>query len=89
VVVVVVEHPVDGQASQQLVELPTQAVLPFDAVQCAASRLILHFVPLVLVTQQVTEPGFPQVDFAAHFLTAWAQLLLTRVAFACCAAQLT
>jgi len=64
-------------------------VLPFGPVQCAASRLILHFVLPVLVTQQVTASGFPHVDFAAHFSTARAQLGLARLAFACCAAHLT
>jgi hypothetical protein len=59
-------------------------------VQCAASRLIFYLVTLAFVTQHVTAPaGFPQVECDAHRLTAPAQLLLTSVRFACCAAQLT
>jgi hypothetical protein len=96
IVVVVVDAgqlgplPGDGQASQQLVQLPT---VPSFAVQWAASFLVLHLVTgapfLVFVRQQVTKPGFPQVDLAAHLCTAPAQLLLASTAFACCAAQLT
>jgi len=78
--------PGAGHASQQLVQLPT---VPCFAVQWAASFLLLHFVPLVVVRQQVTAPGLPQVEWDAHFLTAPAQLLLVRTVFACCAAQLT
>src|SRR5262245_52545344 len=89
VVVVVVTQPPAPQASQQLVKLPTHAVPPTGARQCAASRLVLHFVPVALVTQQVTAPaGFPQIECAAHRLTAPAQLLLTSVWFACSTAQL-
>ena len=91
VVVVVVGQlgplPGTGHASQQLVQLP---VVPCFAVQCAASFLILHFVPLVVTRQHVTAPvGLPQIEWDAHFLTAPAQLLLVRTVFACCAAQLT
>jgi hypothetical protein len=64
-------------------------VLPAGAVQRPASLLILHFVPVVLVTQQVTAPGFPHVERAAHFLTALLQLLFVRTSPACCTAQLT
>ena len=78
--------PGAGHASQQLVQLPT---VPCFAVQWAASFLILHFVPLVVVRQHVTAPGLPQVECDAHFLTEPAQLLFTRTVFACCAAQLT
>jgi hypothetical protein len=90
VVVVVVGQlgllPGVGHASQQLVQLPT---VPCFAVQWAASFLILHFVPLVVVRQQVTAPGLPQVEWEAHFLMKPAQLLFIRVVFACCVAQLT
>jgi hypothetical protein len=72
-----------GHASQQLEQLPTVPV------QCAASLLILHFVPAGVVTQHVTAVGLPHVECAAHFLTLPAQLLLTSTAFTCCAAQLT
>ena len=67
-----VEH-----ASQQLVQLPT---LPPFAVQCGASGLMLHFVPLVVIRQQVTAFGLPQVEWAAHFLTAPAQFFGSRSA---------
>jgi hypothetical protein len=78
--------PGAGQASQQLVHVPT---VPFFAVQRRASASILHFVPVVVVKQHVTKPGLPQVECAAHFFTTPAQLLLTRNEFACCTAQLT
>jgi hypothetical protein len=48
-------------------------VPPF-AVQLAASFFNLQVVVVPLVMQQVTKPGFPQVDIAAHFLTAPLQL---------------
>ena len=91
VVVVDVEaQPVDAQASQQLLKPPTHAVVPARAVQWLASRLILHRVPVGLVRQQVTKPaGLPQVEWEAHRLTVPAQLLLTSVALAWSAAQLT
>jgi hypothetical protein len=83
-------QPAPPQASQQLVYFPTHAVAFNGALQCAASRLILHFVALASVTQHVTAPaGLPQVECAAHRLTAPAQLLFTRARFACSAAQLT
>jgi hypothetical protein len=76
-----------GHASQQLEQPPTVPGLP---VQCAASLLILHVVPLAVVIQQVTAPaGFPQIERDAHFLTVFAQLLFTSTASAFCAAQLT
>jgi len=75
-----------GHASQQLVQLPT---VPCFAVQWAASFLTLHFVPLVVVRQQVTAVGLPHVECAAHFLTAPLQLGLTSTKFACWTAQLT
>jgi hypothetical protein len=75
-----------AHASQQLVQVPT---LPCFAVQCAASFLILHFVPALVVRQHVTAFGLPHVEREAHFLTDRAQLWLTRTAFACPTAQLT
>lgn len=78
--------PGAGHASQQLAQLPT---VPCFAMQDAAFLLILHLVPLVVVTQQVTAPRLPQVERDAHLLTDLAQLLFTRTAFACCAAQRT
>jgi hypothetical protein len=75
-----------GQPSQQLVQLPT---VPCLAVQRAASCLILHVGPLVVVRQQVTAPGLPHVEWDAHFLTKPVQRLFTRTVFACCTAQLT
>jgi hypothetical protein len=92
-VVVVVELtqlgplPGAGHASQQLLQAPT---VPCFAVQCATAFSILHFVPLGVVTQHVTEPaGFPHVEWDAHLFTRPAQLLFARTVFACCATQLT
>jgi hypothetical protein len=76
-----VEH-----ASQQLVHVP---MVPCFAVQCAASVLILHVVPLAVLRQHVTASRLPQVERDAHFLTNRVQLLLVRTVVACCAAQLT
>ena len=60
--------PGAGQASQQLAQVPG---VPFFAVHDAASFLILQLVtPCGFVTQQVTNPGLPHVECAAHFLTA-------------------
>jgi hypothetical protein len=88
--VVVGAQPAEPQASQQLVALPTHAAPPFGALQCAASRLILHFVAPAFVRQQVTAPaGLPQVECEAHCFTAPAQRLFTSVRFACCTAQIT
>src|SRR5262249_10273800 len=61
--------------------------MPCFAVQCAASILIVHFVPLLVVRQQVTARGLPHVERDAHFLTEPAQCLLERTVFACCAAH--
>jgi hypothetical protein len=76
VVVLVTEEqlgplPAAWHASQQLMQVPT---VPCFAVQWAASFLVLHFAPFVVVRQQVTVPGLPQVECAAHFLTAPLQL---------------
>ena len=79
--------PGAGHASQQLLHVPAVSCVP---VQCVASFLIWHFVPFVVVRQQVTAPArLPQIEWAAHLLTAPAQLLLVRTMFAFCTAQLT
>ncbi len=78
--------PGAGHASQQLVQLPT---VPCFAAQWAASFLILHFVPLVVVRQQVTAVGLPHVECTAHFLTAPLQLGLTSAVLACWTAHFT
>jgi len=90
VVVVVVAQPPAVHASQQLATWPTHAEPPLGAAHFAELLLIEHFVvPLPVVRQQVTAPGLPHVERAAHRLTKRAQLLLVRTACACCAAQLT
>jgi len=43
-------------------------------VQWGGSFSVLHFVPVVVVKQHVTAPGLPQVECAAHFVTAPVQL---------------
>jgi len=71
VVVVTVGHVAPPQASQQLDTSPTQAVPRLGALQAAARRLMLHVCPrCAFVRQHVTNPGLPQVDFAAHRFTA-------------------
>jgi hypothetical protein len=78
------------QASQQLAKLPTHAEPPIGALQLAALDFVEHFVaPAAVVRQQVTNPGFPQVDRAAQLTTNPLQLWFIRVAFACAAAHLT
>ena len=81
-------------ASQQLAKFPAQ--LPLLAVHDAASFLIAHLLwpwPLGFAVQQATKPGLPQVDRAAHFLTALLQLAgrlpFLTAALAPCAMQLT
>jgi hypothetical protein len=64
-------------------------MVPCFAAQCAASFLISHLVPLLVVRQHVTAFGLPHVEWAAHFFTDPAQLLFVRTEFACCTAQLT
>ena len=50
---------------------PAHALPPAGATQRSASLFVLHFVlPDSLVRQQVTNPGFPQVDRAAQRFTA-------------------
>jgi hypothetical protein len=78
------------QASQQLAKTPTHAEPAFGALQLAALDFVEHFVlPAAVVRQQVTNPGFPQVEWAAQLTTNPLQLWFIRVAFACPAAQLT
>jgi hypothetical protein len=79
-------EPLVSQASQQLVHVPT---VPPLASQEAALRIVLHFDSPFLVRQQVTEPGLPQVDFEAHFLTRPRQPRFRSTASACCVAQRT
>jgi hypothetical protein len=69
--------PGGGHASQQLAQLPA---VPFFAPHDATSFLILHFVPFAVVRQQVTAPGLPQVECAAHFFTAPLQLFGSMLA---------
>jgi hypothetical protein len=67
--------PSASQASQQLDMSPTHALPPRGARHFAALGLTLHFVlPFAAVRQQVTAPGRPQVDLAAHRSAPEAQL---------------
>ena len=64
------------------------------ALHLAASGLMEHFnTPLAVVRQQVTKPGFPQVDRAAHMVIGctklFGMLLVFTAALACCATHLT
>src|SRR2546427_7330866 len=61
--------PGGGQASQQLLQVPG---VPCLSVHFIALLLILQLFALVVgfVRQQVTKPGLPHVEWAAHFLTA-------------------
>jgi hypothetical protein len=89
-VVVVVAQPLSPHASQQLANDPTQALPPAGATQLAGLRLTAHDrLPARVARQQVTEPGLPQVDLAAQYLTARTQLGLTSVASAAAMAQRT
>ena len=64
-------QPPDTQASQQLGRCPTHAVPFLDGLQSAALLFVPHVVvPFAVVRQQVTKPGFPQVDRAAQCFTA-------------------
>ena len=87
-------HPPDTQASQQLAWLPTVAVPCLGALHLPASCLMEHFVtPLAVVRQHVTNPGFPQVDRAAHMWIGCAELFgsvpIFTAAVRCCATHLT
>src|SRR5262245_594315 len=67
-------QPLPAQASQQLRAAPMQAVPSGGGRQALASRAILHRVrPLALVRQHDTAPGRPQIEFAAHRTTTFAQ----------------
>ena len=84
------QPPVAPQASQQLGKLPTHDEPFFGAVQWLVPDFVEHFVlPAAVVRQQVTNPGFPQVEWAAQLTTNPMQLRFVRVAFAFPAAQLT
>jgi hypothetical protein len=72
--VVVPPHAL-SQASQQLAAEPTHAIVLVDDWHLSAFFLTEHFTfPLLSTRQQVTKPGFPQVDFAAHEVTSPLQL---------------
>jgi hypothetical protein len=71
VVVVPPAHEPSAHASQQLGTDPTHAVPPRGALQSCPAGLIEQVVlPVASVWQQVTKPGLPQVDCAAHCITA-------------------
>ena len=71
VVVVTVEHVAPPQPSQQLATSPTQALPPLGGLHAPARGLMPHlWTPRPVVRQHVTNPRLPQVDFAAHRLTA-------------------
>ena len=71
VVVVPPAHEPSAHASQQLGTDPTHAVPPRGALHSFPACLIEQLVlPLESVWQQVTELGLPQVDCAAHCITA-------------------
>jgi hypothetical protein len=90
-VVVVVPPQPAAHASQQLGVVPTHACPPFGALHLSALDLVEHFsLPFALMRQHVTNPGFPQVERAAHFLTAAPQLGFAKAAsFTALATQLT
>jgi hypothetical protein len=63
-------QPLASQASQELAEVPTQALPPRGAVQWSASRAMLaRVVPFALVRQHVTVSERPHVELRAHFIT--------------------
>ena len=60
--------PPVAHESQQLEHVPT---VPPLSVHFSALFLVLHLTePSDFGVQQVTKPGLPQVDFAAHLVTA-------------------
>ena len=80
-VVVVVPPQPPAHASQQLDVVPTHACPPFGALHLSALDLVEHFsLPRALMRQHVTNPGFPQVERAAHFLAAAPQLGFAKLA---------
>jgi hypothetical protein len=81
VVVVVVPPQPASHALQQLDVVPTHACPPFGALHLSALDLVEHFsLPRALMRQHVTNPGFPQVERAAHFLAAAPQLGFAKAA---------
>jgi hypothetical protein len=71
VVVVVVAQPPATQASQQLSKSLAHALPPCGGRHLSALGLMLHAVrPVEVVRQQATNPGFPHVERAAHFMTS-------------------
>jgi hypothetical protein len=70
-VVVLVAQPFALQASQQLENAPMQALPLRGALQRRSRRLMLQWLlPPASVRQQVTKPGRPHVDRAAHAVTS-------------------
>src|SRR4030095_17268950 len=66
---------------QQLDVVPTHACPPFGALHLSALDLVEQFsLPRALMLQHVTNPGFPQVERAAHFLAAAPQLGFAKAA---------
>jgi hypothetical protein len=64
-----------AHASQQLANSPTHDEPSFGALHRSGLDLVEHFVtPFAVVRQQLTNPGLPQVDLAAHLTTAPWQL---------------
>src|SRR5690242_11036737 len=92
VVVVALQVPSAAQASQQLGKFPTQPPLASHDPSARRTPHLLWPWPLWFERQQVTKPGLPQVERAAHFFTAPLQLLGSTLAvtssFACLATQL-
>jgi len=71
VVVVGAAHPPATHASQQLGALPTHACPPDGGRHLVASEFLVQRVsPRAFVRQQVTKPGRPHVERAAHATTA-------------------
>jgi hypothetical protein len=69
VVVVLPTQAPFAHASQQLAGLATHAVPPLGGVHFVVLGLISHFdAPFALVRQQVTNPGFPHVEWRAQLL---------------------
>jgi hypothetical protein len=80
-VLVVVPPQPASHALQQLDVVPTHACPPFGALHLSALDLVEHFsLPRALMRQHVTNPGFPQVERAAHFLAAAPQLGFAKAA---------
>ena len=82
------------QLSQQLGTVPTHAVPPLGATHFDALGATEHLVwPVEFVRQQVTKPGFPQVDLRAQLTTlalhGFGRLPLRAAVFAAWAMHLT